>query len=609
MIFITQMAMKQFNSLFSRSQFVLLFFLSLAFLLLMISSAFVLLWFPARAATPLTVIAPLIGYLLVGNLLIFAIIMLLILRRVNQLFAARLSVEEALQISEQRHRALLETIPDIVLRRKRNGVYTDFKPARHFGRFIRPADFLGKNMSEFLPPEVVEVSMAASERALASGVEQIYQYRMPQRLTGALRDYEGRVVPVNEDEVQVIIRDITEEKLQAARTQQAQKLESLGLLAGGVAHDFNNLLTGIMAQLSLARFKFARNLPLLDQLDKAMVAAERAADLTRQLLAYAGKGNFQLTLLDVSGLVRDTAGLFSAALPNRAELQLDLADALPAVTVDRNRLQQVVMNLVLNAAEALGNTGGYVRICTGMQLLVTSHEVSHYVGEALAPGAYVTLQVSDNGCGMEQTMLQQIFDPFFSTKSTGHGLGLAATLGIMRTHHGGIVVESQLGVGSTFTLLLPATTAQVPTPQSVAATTTHHYCSPPTLLVIDDEVAIREAVTDLLTTAGITILTAASGQEGIDLFRRQGDQIDLILLDMKMPQLSGEETLRALCQIDPTVNVILSSGYTETEIHHLQQEANVVAFLPKPYNFAQLTAAIHDALHHLASVAPVEAAE
>ncbi|MEZ4734566.1 MAG: response regulator [Caldilineaceae bacterium] len=340
-----------------------------------------------------------------------------------------------------------------------------------------------------------------------------------------------------------------------------------------------------------------------------MVAAERAADLTRQLLAYARKGNFQLTLLDVSGLVRDTAGLFSAALPNRAELQLDLADALPAVTVDRHQLQQVVMNLVLNAAEALGNTGGYVRICTGMQLLVTSHEVSHYVGEALAPGAYVTLQVSDNGCGMEQTMLQQIFDPFFSTKSTGHGLGLAATLGIMRTHHGGIVVESQLGVGSTFTLLLPATTAQVPTPQSVAATTTHHYCSPPTLLVIDDEVAIREAVTDLLTTAGITILTAASGQEGIDLFRRQGDQIDLILLDMKMPQLSGEETLRALCQIDPTVNVILSSGYTETEIHHLQQEANVVAFLPKPYNFAQLTAAIHDALHHLASVAPVEAAE
>lgn len=322
--------MKQFNSLFSRSQFVLLFFLSFAFLLLMIGSAFVLLWFLDSEATPATVVAPLIGYLVVGSLLIFAIIMLLILRRVNQLFTAHLSVEEALRISEQRHRTLLEAIPDIVLRRKRNGVYTDFKPAKHFGRFIPHSEFIGKNMTEFLPPDVVEVSMAASERALASGVEQTYHYRMPNRQTGALRDYEGRVVPVNEDEVQVII-------------------------------------------------------------------------------------------------------------PNRAELQLPLADMLPVVNVDRSQLQQVMMNLVLNAAEALGNTGGYVRIRTEVQTLAASPGFSHYFGDALP---------------------------------SGH-----------------------------------------------------------------------------------------------------------------------------------------SSGYTETEIHHLHQETSVVAFLPKPYSFAQLTAAIHDALHHLACVAPVEAAE
>lgn len=586
-----------------------LFFLSCAFLLLMASSAIVLLWPTGNAATSVAVGAPQVGYLLLGGILIFALIMLLILRRVNQLFAARLSVAEALRISEQRHRALLETIPDIVLRRKRNGLYTDFKPAKHFGAFIPPAEFIGKNMTEFLTPEVVKISMDASERALASGIEQTYYYRMTNRQMGVPRDYEGRVLPVNEDEVQVIIRDITEEKLQAARTQQAQKLESLGLLAGGVAHDFNNLLTGIMAQLSLARFKSARNLPLLDQLDKAAAAAERAADLTRQLLAYAGKGAFQLTLLDVNMLVSDTAGLFGAALPNRAALQLELTDALPAVNVDRSQLQQVMMNLVLNAAEALGNTGDYVRISTGVQTLAANHEVSHYAGEPLPPGDYVTLRVCDNGCGMKQATLQQIFDPFFSTKSTGHGLGLAATLGIMRAHHGGIGVESQLGEGSTFTLLLPATTEHVRPTQSGVATATYHYQSPPTLLVIDDEAAIREAVTDLLITEGMTILTAASGQEGIDLFRRQGDQIDLILLDMKMPQLSGEETLRALCKIDPTVRVILSSGYTETEIHHLQQEASVVAFLPKPYDFAQLTAAVHDALHHLAGVAPVELAK
>jgi signal transduction histidine kinase/ActR/RegA family two-component response regulator len=504
--------------------------------------------------------------------------------------------EEATQASERRHRALLDTIPDVVLRRKRDGIYTDFKPASHFGRFMPSADFIGKHISQILPPAVVEVSMAASEKALATGEAQVYEYRMPNRLTGIMRDYEARVVPSGADEVQVIVRDITEDKLQEERVRQAQKLESLGVLAGGIAHDFNNLLTGMLGQTSLAKFKLTRGQSATEHIDKAITSAERASDLTRQLLAYAGKGNFQITALDLTQLIREITGLLETALPNRAALQLHLEDSLLPIEADRGQIQQVVMNLVINATEALAPEGGYVQIKTTNHFLTDEGDMSSSTGDKLLPGHYVMLQISDNGCGMDEKIRSRIFDPFFSTKPSGHGLGLSATLGIMRTHRGDIQVQSQLDIGTSFTLLFPAMPAARRTPVGAPEPVEVAQVPSSCVLVVDDEATIRELAADILTAEGISVYLAASGMEGIEYFRQYPDRIALVLLDLKMPGLSGEDTLQALRQIDPQVNVILSSGYSETEVTNHFREGEIIAFLQKPYDVDLLLQHVHRVL-------------
>ena len=538
----------------------------------------------------------LLNQLLLATGACFAVTTWLTVRRLGQLLTQRQDAATALRASERRQRALLDTIPDAVMRRKRDGTYTDFKAAKEFGRFMPSSDFVGKNVREILPAPIAALSLAASDLALETGEEQNYEYQMNHRQSGILRDYEARVVPSGEDEVQVIIRDITEEKQQEMRFHQAQKLESLGVLAGGIAHDFNNLLTGMLAQNSLARTKLKRGLPALEHVEKAITSAERAADLTRQLLAYAGRGKFQIVAIDLNTLIRENAGLLETALPNRAELQVQLTDQAPLIEADRGQIQQVVMNLVINAAEALGPDGGYVRITTRCGKIENAAEFNGYMAEELAPGNYVVLEVLDNGAGMDETTIKQIFDPFFSTKTHGHGLGLAATLGIIRTHHGGIHVESEPGVGTKFTVLFPLVAAK-----AIAAITSEPLVAPRYdtklhVLVIDDETSIREVVADILMSEGIAVLVAAGGEEGIALYQQQQARIGLVLLDMKMPGISGEETFHRLRAFDPTVQVILSSGYTEIEINDYFRSTDIVAFLQKPYDIAQLLQCVHNVL-------------
>ncbi len=581
---------------------------------------------------------------LIGAMVLFLLLVAWTLYLFWQFIKEYQAIASAFQTSELRHRVLLETIPDVVLRRTRSGIYTDFKPAKTFGDFLPSADFIGKHVSEILPPEIAKLSTAAAERALDSGQEQTYEYRMPKRLTGVISDFEARVIPSGNDEVQVIVRDITADKVESERQQQAQRLESLGILAGGIAHDFNNLLTSMMAQLSWAQLKLQRNELPIGQVDKALVATERAADLTRQLLAYAGKGHAQVVALDLNQLIGDNQGMLETALPNRSELQITLAKNLPLIEADRGHIQQVVMNIALNAAEALqpkksGQSDGApdvdnpnqsptpqphasalaqsipcVRIVTALEEITTKPLRPNAMGHDLQPGRYVVLRIQDNGIGMDEEIIKRIFDPFFSTKKRGHGLGLAATLGIVRSYRGSIFVDSQPGVGTTFNVFFPAiqselsrsdeeaadnaevseaeaTEAEAPAAveeEAAAAVEQSPASTAPTILVIDDENFVREVVIDILEGEGFRLLQASNGQDGIAQVQRYPNEIDLVLLDMKMPGLSGGETLKILHEIEPTLKVILSSGYSEHEIAPFLQSTAAIDFLAKPYQLEQL---------------------
>ncbi|MCB0214260.1 MAG: response regulator, partial [Anaerolineae bacterium] len=498
-------------------------------------------------------------------------------------------------------------------------------------------DFIGKHVDEILTPDIAQLSTDAAIAALDSGNEQIYQYRMPNRLTGAPTDYEARVTPCGEDEVQVIIRDITEEKLRIERQQQAQRLESLGMLAGGIAHDFNNLLTSIMAQTSLANAKLMRNQQPFEQLERAQMATQRAADLTRQLLAYAGKTVVEVAAIDLNQLIRDNVALLETALPVSAELRLKLTDQAVIIQADRGHIQQVVMNITINAADALRhslqkeaqlstalaasqnmqtfvlatqpNKARFIAIHTTITEIDSPQQHLNILGNELAPGHYVSLKVEDNGIGMDEATIKQVFDPFFSTKEQGHGLGLSATLGIMRSYGGAIYVESTLGSGTVFTLLFP--TIQVVPREHKKGLEMHKATKNevifeihPTVLVIDDELSIREVVTDILQMKGFTIYQAANGEEGIKQLQKYQNTIDLVLLDMKMPGLSGDETLTYIRQLQPSLKVILSSGFTQTDVGSKLKNNTVSAFLPKPYSQEQLLHTIYQVLAILPQVRP-----
>jgi PAS domain S-box-containing protein len=527
----------------------------------------------------------------------FGIFIILTGYSIFRLSLERRRAEAEVRANEQRLRALLDTIPDAVFRRKRDGTYTDFKPAKNFQTYLPPEQFIGKNVNDLLPPDIARAGIEAGNRALDTGQQQIFEYQMLEPRGVELRDFEGRIIPSGEDEVQIIVRDVTQEKRQEEARRQTQKLESLGVLAGGVAHDFNNLLTGMLGQTSLAKLKLARGLSVEEHIDKAVVSAERAADLTRQLLAYAGKAKFQIITLDLNQIIRDYAGLLATALPPRSDLQLDLAANDPLIEGDRGQIQQVVMNLVINAAEAIREQAGFVRVATSVRQVTNLQEVNLVTAAPnLQPGKFVILEVSDNGIGMDQGTMSRIFDPFFSTKTHGHGLGLSATLGIIRTHHGGLQVQSHPGQGTTFTIFFPLVTAQtIPTPQPQPGLA-RQQSSDQAVLVIDDEVFIRDVVIDVLSNDGVKVIAAASGEEGVQLFRQHTQEIGVVVLDMKMPGLSGEETYRALRQISPQIKIILSSGYSEIELlRQLGKQPNVT-FLPKPYDIDVLEQCVQEML-------------
>jgi len=376
-----------------------------------------------------------------------------------------------------------------------------------------------------------------------------------------------------------------------AKMEHVQRLESLGVLAGGIAHDFNNILTAIMGNAGLAEGKLPHTSSARDYLHNITKASQKAADLCKQMLAYSGKGRFIIKPIVLSELVEEMGQLLKVTLPKNVVLRLELSSQIPAVDADITQMQQVIMNLVINAAEAIGENSGSISISTGMVLIDDEYLSSIFMEDSITVGRYIYLEVSDTGCGMDKETQQHIFEPFYTTKFTGRGLGMAAILGIVRGHQGAIKVYSEERKGSTFKVFFPCS-EQKPTSLKHVVPKTLPQQAEGCVLVVDDEDTIRAVASSILEDRGLKVLTACDGLQAVEIFQDHHDDINIVLLDMTMPRMGGEDAYTELCRIDPHVKVILSSGYNEQDATNRFAGKGLAGFLQKPYTSEQLASKI-----------------
>lgn len=376
---------------------------------------------------------------------------------------------------------------------------------------------------------------------------------------------------------------------------QMQKLESLGVLAGGIAHDFNNLLTAMLGNIGIAKLEIPERHPATEFLSEAERTALRAADLTAQMLAFSGKGGLAVGPICVNGVAEEMVGLLRASISKKVNVSLKLAPNLPSIEADSTQIQQVLMNLILNAAEAMEGRSGTVTLRTKAVEADEKFLSQSMLPDSVAPGRYVLIQVTDEGTGMSEETLARIFEPFFTTKFTGRGLGLAATMGIVRAHRGVILVQSTLGAGTQFTVGFPAVSAKPIKPSSDEA---EEYRGDQTILVVEDETFVRNVTTRMLEGRGFRTIVAKDGQEAVDIFKEQNTDIDAILLDLTMPVMGGEEAFAHIQRINPAVPVIVTSGYAEsTAGDRFGSGAQPTGFIQKPFNAQMLTDALREALN------------
>jgi PAS domain S-box-containing protein len=393
-----------------------------------------------------------------------------------------------------------------------------------------------------------------------------------------------------------VVRDFTDRRQLDEAMRQTQKLESVGVLAAGVAHDFNNVLTAIMGNVSLVRRRLASG-NVDGQVDTLLAAAERAgnraADLVKQLLNYAGKGRREMRPVDIGQVMKDALAIVQASVSKKIKINRDIPANSPILEGDVGQIQQLILNLVLNAAEAIGEDHGEVSIMVRVREVAEAELAKSYAPFPMPPGAYTEIQVSDTGIGMDERTLQQIFDPFFTTKFMGRGLGLAAALGIVRSHGGGIAVESHRGQGTTFTVLLPA--EQETSSENLLTLTeaiTETARGEGLVLVVDDEVAIRSMIQHVLEDLGYTVLTAEHGAQAIELFDNIPDEVKLVLLDVNMPVLDGGETAVALRERKPEIPILVMSGIADDDALQRFETMRISGFVPKPFAPDQLAQAI-----------------
>ena len=504
--------------------------------------------------------------------------------------------------SESRNRALLEANPDLLFLFDRSGRILYVKcPAGSEGSLtVAPVDAIGRNLRDVrsLPHEVLNRLTEQIRVVFDTGQLQSMEFHM---VRPGGQDYwgESRIVRIDDHRVLAIERNMTDRnraergrRLLEVRIGQKQKMESLGLLASGIAHDFNNILAAILGQAEEVVAHLPPNSPAGDALASIRNAAIRASGLTRQLQAYAGQGTFEFQKVNINKLLGDMTQLLHSSLSKKATLEMSLDPQLPVIDGDSSQLWQVAMNLLLNASEALDGKPGTISLATS-RIIAGAADLTEFLSvQPLAPGIYALLEVRDTGHGMPPEVLARIFDPFFSTKAKGRGLGLSAVVGIVQAHGGGIAVRSTHNVGTVFRIALPQTTSSTqaePVPVEVATVAEPSAAQAQRLLLLaEDDPDIRKVTVVALRAAGYEVMAAENGRVAVDLFVQRAKEVHLVLLDLEMPVMNGEETFRAIRAIREDVPIVVMTGYGAVAAQDHFRHLRPTGVLGKPFTRAQL---------------------
>jgi signal transduction histidine kinase len=501
----------------------------------------------------------------------------------------RKRTESELRRSEQKNRAILSAIPDLMFLLDKDGVFLDYKAEKESDLLARPEMFLGRRVVDVLPPALAGLTMNAIASVLQTRRVHVFEYEV--EINGRQQYEEARCALCGSDEVLVVIRNITENRHLERQVLQAQKMESLGTLAGGIAHDFNNILAGILGYASFLKSQLDPGHDHFKYADTIERSASRAADLTSKLLSFTRGDKVNFKPLDLNRLVAETMEIVRHTFDKAIQVETALEGALPTIEGDAGQIQQVLMNLCVNARDALAG-GGLLSIATSVAMIGAGDlQAPTWV----KPGPFAQLSVRDSGSGMSRDVQSRIFDPFFTTKAKGQGsgLGLSVVYGIVKGHEGFVTVDSHPGRGTMFHVFLPVSGS----PETLEK----DRGEPPRgrgelVLAVDDEEDIRSFIRDVLQSHGYRVLSAASGDQALAIFAERRGEIDLVILDMVMPGMGGEDTFLRMKAIHPGLKALLSTGYSQDGRAGEIIGKGIKGFIQKPYDFTRLLTLLRQVL-------------
>jgi PAS domain S-box-containing protein len=505
--------------------------------------------------------------------------------------------ESEIRKSDARYRAVVEQAGEIIFLFN----VTSKRIVEANAAFHQSLGYSDEDLETLTMYDLVEADRETVDRNVArvlADKHYILGRRLYRHKDGRIREVEvsaNHLHEIDQDLLCAVARDVTDQIRAEAALLQAQKLESLGLLAGGIAHDFNNLLTAILGNLNLAQMNLPEASPILTYLRNIEGTVLCAADLTRQMLTYSGKGRFLVHAVNLRQVINEMTHLLMVSISKKVVLHIEIPEELPALEADPTQIQQIVMNLIINASEAIGDVDGTIAIAARPANLDESFISTHLPGQPLTPGPHVIFEISDTGDGMSPETISKIFDPFFTTKSSGRGLGLSAMRGILKSHHAGINIYSEIGRGSTFRIYFPAHQKAKPALES-SRPPARRSLPTGTVLIVDDEATIRATAGAMFESLGFKVLEAADGIEAVEVYKRRSGDIILVLLDLTMPHMDGKATFHAIQDMNPMARIILSSGYDQDSALRPFMGTTPAGFLKKPYQYKDLRAELEKIL-------------